>query len=121
MAATVMLIEADFDGFSTEVAVTDTVMFEDTEAGALYVTDIGVGFVSEPQDTPVQPEPESAHVTLWFTILLLLRVTAAETFTVWPCSMVGAEAGLAMATIIDELELFPPQPAETPASIPNTA
>jgi hypothetical protein len=35
MAATVMLIEADFDGFATEVAVTDTVMVEDTEAGAL--------------------------------------------------------------------------------------
>ena len=35
MAATVMLIEADFNGFATEVAVTDTVMFEDTEAGAL--------------------------------------------------------------------------------------
>jgi hypothetical protein len=30
-----MLIEADFNGFATEVAVTDTVMFEDTEAGAL--------------------------------------------------------------------------------------
>lgn len=86
------------------------------------MTDVGVGFVSEPQAAPVQPEPESAQVTLWFTILLLLLVTAAETFTVWPCSMVGAEDGLAMATLIDELELFPPQPAaKTPASIPTTA
>jgi len=122
MAATVMLIEADFNGFSTDVAVTDTVKFEDTEAGALYVIDVGVRFVSEPQDAPVQPEPESAHVTFGVTVLLLLLVTVATTFTVWPCSMVGAEAGAVMVTLIDELELLPPHPAaKKPTSIPNTA
>jgi hypothetical protein len=116
-----MLIEADFNGFSTDVAVTDTVKFEDTEAGALYVMDVGVRFVSEPQAAPVQPEPESDHVTFGVTVLLLLLVTVATTFTVWPCSMVGAEAGAAMATLIDELEL-PPQPtAKKPTSMPNTA
>ena len=83
--------------------------------------DVGVRFVSEPQAAPVQPEPESDHVTLWFIVLLLLLVTAAVTFTVWPCSMVGPEAGLVMATLIDELEL-PPQPAaKKPVSIPSTA
>jgi len=35
MAATVMLVEADFDGFAADVAVTVAVKFEDTEAGAV--------------------------------------------------------------------------------------
>lgn len=109
MAATVILIAADFRGFATEVAVTDTTVVEATEAGALYVTFVAVWFVNEPHAVPVHPEPESVHVTPWLAIFMLLLETLAITLTVWPCSMVGAEVGLAMATTIDELA-FPPHP-----------
>jgi hypothetical protein len=122
MAATVILIEADFDGFATEVAVTHTVT-PDSEAGALYVTEVAVWFVSEPQACPVHPTPtvESDHVTLGLTAAPMLLETEAVISTVWPISMIGGEAGLVMATMTEELVLVPPQPAAKIAANNPTA
>ena len=118
-----MLIEADFDGFSTEVAVTHTVT-PDSEAGALYVTEVAAWFVSEPHAWPVHPTPavESDHVTLELTTAPVLLETEAVILTDWPISMAGGEAGLVMATMMEELVLMPPQPAaKTDAKNPSTA
>jgi hypothetical protein len=46
------------------VATTDTTVFDKTDDGAMYVTDVAVWFVSEPQAAPVHAEPEIDQVTL---------------------------------------------------------
>ena len=48
---------------ATAVAVKVTVAGFGTFAGPLYVTDVVVMFVSEPQVLPLQPEPERDQVT----------------------------------------------------------
>src|ERR1700719_3512027 len=48
---------------ATEVAVTVTVDGFGTAAGALYVAAVVVTLVNEPQAVPLQPAPESDHVT----------------------------------------------------------
>jgi hypothetical protein len=76
------MIEASFDGFAIDAAVTVTARFAGTEEGALYVTDAEVWFVSDPQAAPVQPEPESDQVTPLLDVSLM---TVAAMLTVCPC------------------------------------
>jgi hypothetical protein len=59
---TVTLTVADFVVSAIEVATIDTVRFAETVAGALYVADVVVTFVSVPQAAPVQLLPDTAHV-----------------------------------------------------------
>src|ERR1700733_1633313 len=55
----VIATEADTEGFATEVAVTMTVVFAVTTAGASYVTVVKVGFERVPPDVP----PETVQTT----------------------------------------------------------
>jgi hypothetical protein len=60
---TVIVAVARFVVSLTEVAVSTTVAGLGTAAGALYVTELVVMLVSEPQVAPLQPVPERAQVT----------------------------------------------------------
>jgi hypothetical protein len=60
---TVIVAVALFVVSLTEVAVSATVAGLGTAAGALYVTELVVMLVSEPQVAPLQPVPERAQVT----------------------------------------------------------
>jgi hypothetical protein len=62
---TVTFIEADFVASATEVAVTLTAKFADTEFGAVYVAD-AVVLVSVPHAAPVQDDPDTLQVTPLF-------------------------------------------------------
>jgi len=57
---------ADFVPSATDVAVNVTVAGVGTEDGAVYVTDVDVTFVSEPQVVPEQPLAERLQVTPLF-------------------------------------------------------
>ena len=70
---------ADFVLSATEVAVTVTVLGLGAVAGALYVTLVVVTLVNEPQAVPLQPVPETDHVT---PLLCTSLVTAAVKFCV---------------------------------------
>ena len=65
-AVTVIVADADFVPSATEVALSVTVAGIGTAAGAVYVADVVVTFVSVPQLAPEQPVPESDHVTPLF-------------------------------------------------------
>jgi hypothetical protein len=65
-AVTVMVADADFVPSATEVAFIVTVAVVGTAAGAVYVADVVVTFVSVPHVAPEQPVPESDHVTPLF-------------------------------------------------------
>ena len=65
-AVTVIVADADFVPSATDVAFSATVAGAGTNAGAVYVTEVVVTFVSVPQLAPEQPVPESAHVTPLF-------------------------------------------------------
>src|SRR5260370_31254451 len=55
----------------TEVAVSITVAGVGMVDGPLYVTDVDVAFISVPHVLPLQPAPESVHVTpLFWTSLV---------------------------------------------------
>jgi len=63
----VIVADADFVGSATEVAVSVTVGGAGTAAGAVYLPWAGpVVAPNVPQVAPVQPAPESDHVTLAF-------------------------------------------------------
>lgn len=60
---TVMATDADFVLSAAEVAVTVTARLDETDAGALYVTEVAVTLLSVPHALPVHPLPESNHMT----------------------------------------------------------
>src|SRR5262249_35757747 len=65
---TVMVAEDDLLVSATDLAVSVTVAGEGAEAGALYVADVAVTFVSAPQLAPEHPAPETLHVTPLFCV-----------------------------------------------------
>jgi hypothetical protein len=82
--ATVTAAEAVFVASATEVAVRVTARLLATAAGALYVSDVIVTFVSVPHAAPVQAVPEMVHMT---PLLPESFVTVAVKLTVCPWSM----------------------------------
>lgn len=62
-ASTLIACEVDLLLSATDVAVTLTVRFAATVAGAVYVAEPDVTFDSEPQAAPVQPVPVRLQVT----------------------------------------------------------
>jgi len=70
---TVMVAEADLVVSATAVAVRVTVAGLGMFAGALYVTDVLLTFVSVPQALPLQPAPDRDHVRplFWKSFLIV--------------------------------------------------
>jgi hypothetical protein len=106
---TTTVAEADLVLSVAEVALTVTVKFAETEAGALYVTDVGVELVRVPQAEPVQPVPETLHVT---PLLLESLATVAVNCCVAP-ACTEAVAGATRRVIAGAAAPPPPQPAMT--------
>ncbi|MGD0922782.1 MAG: hypothetical protein ABSA70_13595 [Terriglobia bacterium] len=77
--------DADLVVSATEVAFTETVKLEETDAGALYFAVVAVVLVKVPQAAPVHAVPETLQVT---PLLLESFATVAVKFTVCPWSMV---------------------------------
>jgi hypothetical protein len=73
--------DCDFDVSAADVACTVTVMFAETDAGALYVTAVAVLLVKVPQALPEQPVPDTLQVT---PLLLESLLTEAVKFKVCP-------------------------------------
>ena len=88
---TVTGADTDFDVSATDVAWTVTVMFAETDAGALYVTPDAVLLVKVPQALPLHDVPDMAQVT---PLLLESLVTVAANFNVCPRSILVWADGL---------------------------
>jgi hypothetical protein len=92
-----MIAPADLVPSATEVAVSATVP-EGTEAGAVYVIaapDALDGLETLPHAAPLQPAPDSAHVTPLFALSF---VTVAVKLIPWPGCM-NAVAGATVTEI----------------------
>src|SRR4051812_15752143 len=78
------------------VAVTLTVMFAVTVAGALYIADVVVTLVKVPHAAPVQPLPVRVQVTPWLDLSL---ATAAVKLFCCPWAMLSAVPGVSETLI----------------------
>jgi len=67
-AAMLMAALADFVESAKEVARSVMVAGAGTPAGAVYVTEVVVGWLRAPQPVPEQPEPERDQVTPLFRV-----------------------------------------------------
>ena len=86
----------EFGLFGVAMGVAVTVMFkaDETEAGALYTTEVVVTLVKVPHDLPLHPGPERLHVTPLFP---LSSIRLAVKRRVCPWSMSEGVAGLIVA------------------------
>ena len=83
-AATVMDDEVDLVGSAAEVACSEIFAGLGTVAGAVYVTEVAVAFVSVPHVAPEHPAPETDQVTPWFCesfCMEAVKFAAVETCT----------------------------------------
>jgi hypothetical protein len=81
---------------ATEVAVTTTVKLAETDAGAIYVADVGVRLANVPHALPAQAAPVAVHVTPAF---VESPVTLAVNCMACPWSMLGGTVGLIVTRI----------------------
>lgn len=94
---TVTVIEAVLLVSPTEVAVTVTARFAETEAGAAKVVGVPLAVLAGLTEPHADTAQLTAQVTPW---LAGSMATVAVMETVWPCWMVGGEAGEVMVTVI---------------------
>jgi hypothetical protein len=102
-AVTVIVAAADFVPSATDVAFSVTVAGAGTPAGAVYVADVVVTFVSVPQLAPEQPVPESDHVTPLFCesfCTAALKFAVVETCTESDVGLTETEIGGGPAVIV---------------------
>jgi hypothetical protein len=102
-AVTVIVADADFVPSATEVALIVMVAGAGTAAGAVYVAEVVVTFVSVPHVAPEQPVPESDHVTPLLCesfCTAALKFAAVETCTESDVGLTETEIGGGPAVIV---------------------
>ncbi len=102
-AVTVIVADADFVLSATDVAFSVMVAGVGTDAGAVYVADVVVTFVSVPHVAPEQPVPERDHVTplFWESFCTAaLKFAAVETCTESVVGLTETEIGAGPAVIV---------------------
>jgi hypothetical protein len=104
---TLNVTEFGLFGLATGVAVTVTLKLDETDAGALYTTEVAVTLVKVPHEEPEHPGPVALHVT---PLLPVSSIRLAVKCRVCPWSMLGGMAGLIVAETSKMLFDEPPQP-----------